>query len=279
MKKGWLVILCLALVCGFSVMPLSAIEDSGTTEITTEVPDSHVITIESTNAQVFVAGEMVDQLVAKRLSTPTVLIRATSGYRIDKVMLGKKDITKAVMGGYYTFAPVYEDQLLKITTVKTVPDTTALYTLRAKVTKNGVATAGITVELRSVLQSQVTDHQGMITFNQVEAGFHSLTALENNKVIGYVELELNQVAGIKEIIIDQENGEYLVQVNPKYDCLDLTFDITDDGLVVIKDGHAYKQTTNGQKTGDDMTIMYLSLGLCIAVVGIIKLMKSKEQLN
>lgn len=280
MKRGWTVLLCLGLMCGLSTAVQAATEKSetgGSTEITTQVPDSHMITIDQENAEVFVNGEMTERITAERLSTPTVLIRAKSGYQIDRIMLDRTDITKAVIGGYYTFEPIHDDHVLKVRTVKTVSDDTELYTINARVTRKAVPAAGIRMELRSTVQTKVSDQKGTVVFDKVESGFHSLTALENNKVTGYVEFTLKSDRNEKEITVVQKGtGVYQVLVNPDYDNLELTFDLKEDGRIVIKANSASKREISSLKTGDNAAVIYLAAGLTLAGL-MIRLMKKNTK--
>lgn len=278
MKKGWAVLLCLGLIYGLSTTIEATADDKagGSTEITTQVPESHVIMVEQKNAEVFVNGEMAKKIVAERLSTPEILIRAESGYRIDKVTIDGNDITAKVVGGYYTFAPVHDNQVLKIKTKKIAFDDNVLYTLKARVTRNAVAANGIKMELRSVVQTKITDYEGNVTFDGVEVGLHSLTAIENNKIVGYVEFTLRPDQNEKEITVRQKaTGDYEVIINSEYDNMELMFDLNEDGRILIKAVHANKKQTDSLKTGDDIVFMPLAVGLAIAGL-MIKLIKKKE---
>ena len=89
MKKIAALLLCF---CMLSLSSLSAFaqavtqdeEQKGAT-VSVTVPDSHTLTVNADNAQVFYNGQSADSFDMERLSEPRILIRPENGYRVTKV--------------------------------------------------------------------------------------------------------------------------------------------------------------------------------------------------
>ena len=119
----------------------------------------------------------------------------------------------------------------------------------------------------------------------MECGKHSLTAIENGKIVGYVEFELNE--GIETDFSLDENGLYKVTANQDEIGIDLTLNLNDDDTMHIDSVADVKKSiisiNNGSgktpKTGDDCNILlYLTVFiLCIAALVIVFLKKKKLQ--
>ena len=97
-------------------------------------------------------------------------------------------------------------------------------------TRNGTPVQGITLELRSTLKTAVTDAAGRFTFADVPCGKHSLTALENGKIVGYMEFVLFEDANT---YFSLNNGVYNVAVNKSEAGVDLALHLTDTNAMQL----------------------------------------------
>ena len=222
MKKLAGLLCALALLCGFC-LPVWA-DDTQSATITATVPATHTLTVQGEGVQVFCNGQSGTSFAVERLSQPQLLLRAESGKTITQVLLNGQDITAAVQGGRYTPEPVYQELSLVVITRDAAATAGDTYTLTGRVTRNGTPVQGITLELRSTLKTTVTDADGRFTFADVPCGKHSLTALENGKIVGYMEFVLFEDANT---YFSLNNGVYNVAVNKSEAGVDLALHLTD----------------------------------------------------
>lgn len=254
-----------ALLLFGACLPASALDETqtaGNAVLSAEVPATHRITVQSDQGgTVIYNGEKVTGFDASRLGEPTVTIRAESRYQLKTVTLDEKDITAEVKGGTYTFSPVNKDQTLTVTTeTETVDDNATVYTLTGTITKNGKPAAGITLELRSELKTVVTGSDGSFRFEQVPAGHHSLTAIQDGKIAGYVELDL--ISG-KEVSFTLADGIYSVSVPDLTATVNLALELQEDGKIAVTDADAQKAPVisdeNSPLTGDGIRVLWIAL--------------------
>lgn len=222
MKKLAGLLCALALLCGFC-LPVFA-DDTQSVTISATVPAAHTLTVQGEGVQVFCNGQGGTSFAVERLSQPQLLLRAESGKTITQVLLNGQDITAAVQGGRYTPEPVYQKLSLVVITRDAAATAGNTYTLTGCVTRNGTPVPGITLELRSTLKTTVTDADGRFTFTDVPCGKHSLTALENGKIVGYMEFVLFEDANT---YFSLNSGVYNVAVNKSEAGVDLTLHLTD----------------------------------------------------
>lgn len=222
MKKLAGLLCALALLCGFC-LPVFA-DDTKSATISATVPAAHTLTVQGEGVQVFCNGQGGTSFAVERLSQPQLLLRAESGKTITQVLLNGQDITAAVQGGRYTPEPVYQELSLVVITRDAAATAGDTYTLTGRVTRNGTPVQGITLELRSTLKTAVTDADGRFAFTDVPCGKHSLTALENGKIVGYMEFVLFEDANT---YFSLNNGVYNVAVNKSEAGVDLTLHLTD----------------------------------------------------
>ncbi len=265
MRKITTLLLSLLLLCSMSIAAFAE-----NTTITTTVPDSHTLTVTADGAEVFCNGQEGSRFTVDRLSKPTVLIRAESGKEITQVLLNNEDITSQIKGGYYTLAPVYEDKALTVTTKDAPVPQGKIYTLKGTVKRNGDPVAGITLELRSTLKTDVTDKDGTFSFEDVECGKHSLTALENGKIVGYTEFVLNKGGTVDFYLA--ENGVYTVTADQNEIGIDLTLNLNDDSTMNIEKIDSVKKSespgeTNIPNTGDSTNLLLWLVLTLIAFAG------------
>ena len=213
MKRLTALLLCFLLLCTCSVTAFAAEpeDEITTTVISVTVPDTHKITVTADSATVFYEGGSGEEFTVGRLSEPRLLIRAESGKVIKSVMLNGEDVTDLLHGGYLDLAPVYEDKVLTVTTEDEPAAPKDTYTVKGKVTLNGQPLADVDLELRSTLKTAKTDENGKFAFSDVELGQHSLTALRNGKVIGYLSFALQTDSKTDVVLLD--NGTYIVSVD------------------------------------------------------------------
>lgn len=268
MKKATALLLSVLLLC---CMSMAAFAEEAT--ITTTVPASHTITVAADGADVFYNGELGSQFTVDRLSEPRLLIRAVSGREITQISLNGADTTAQVQGGYYTLGPICADQTLTVVTQQAPPTQGKTYAVQGTVKQNGQPAAGITTELRSTLQTSVTDATGRVSFRDIECGRHSLTALENGRVIGYVEFVLAEgsAAGVSFA-----NGIYTVTASQSEIGIDLTLEVAANGTIRIT-GVAGIQASAGPggavspQTGDSAALLLWLALMALACAGLYSL--------
>lgn len=108
--------LCLAAVLVLPVSVRAAEESSGTTTITTTVPDTHTVTLEigehgsvTTDGKVYTGTQNIQ---VKRLAEQKYIITPDKGWLIDTVTYGKPDSMETVAldsDNTYTAPALYED--------------------------------------------------------------------------------------------------------------------------------------------------------------------------
>lgn len=213
MKRLTALLLCFLLLCTCSVTAFAAEPEAEeiNTVISVTVPDSHKITVTADSARVFYEGVSGDSFTVERLSTPRLLIRAESGKVIKSVMLNDVDVTAELHGGYLDLDAVYEDKVITVTTEDEPVAPKDTYTVKGKVTLNGQPLSEVDLELRSTLKTTKTDSSGDFVFIDVEPGKHSLTALKDGKVIGYLSFELKK--DNKADVVLLEDGTYTVSID------------------------------------------------------------------
>ena len=213
MKKLTALLLCFLLLCTCSVTAFAAEPEAEKTNtvISVTVPDSHKITVTADSARVFYEGVSGEEFTVERLSTPRLLIRAESGKVLKSVMLNDVDVTAELHGGYLDLEAVYEDKVITVTTEDEPVAPKDTYTVKGKVTMNGQPLAEAQLELRSTLKTTKTDKEGNFVFTDVVPGEHSLTALDDDKVIGYLSFELEK--DNKADVALLEDGTYTVSID------------------------------------------------------------------
>ena len=258
MKKITALLLCFLLLCMCSVTAFAAEpEDEETnTVISVTVPDSHKITVTAENAKVFYEGVSGEEFTAERLSEPRLLIRAESGKVIKSVMLNGEDVTAFLHGGYLDLAPVYEDKVITVTTEDEPVATKETYTVKGKVTLNGQPLSEVDLELRSTLKTTKTDSSGNFVFTDVEPGKHSLTALSDGKVIGYLSFELKK--DNKADVALLEDGTYIVSVDQNGAGLELHLVLNEEkGILAPTDVKTVqKGSPDTPQTGDNTNLSW-----------------------
>ena len=228
MKKLAGLLCALALLCGFC-LPVFADTADDTVKITTTVPSTHTITVaQADGAAVICNGQPGTSFTVERLSQPQLLVRPDSGRVLTRVLVNGADVTASVQGGYYTLPAVYEDLTLQIETGAAAPVYGDRYIVQGKVTRNGAPVSGVTLELRSTLKTCVTGSDGSFRFDDVETGRHSLTALENGKVVGYMAFCLTEDVTTH---LGVSGGAQVIYVDKRGIGVDLALQLEDNGLL------------------------------------------------
>ena len=271
MKKLTALLLCFLLLCTCSVTAFTAeSEAEGTnTVISVAVPDSHKITVTAENAKVFYEGVSGDSFTVERLSTPRLLIRAESGKVIKTVMLNDVDVTTELHGGYLDLAPVYEDKEITVTTEDEPAAPKDTYTVKGKVTLNGQPLAEAQLELRSTLKTTKTDKNGNFVFTDVEPGEHSLTALSDSKVIGYLSFELKK--DNKADVALLEDGTYTVSIDQNGAGVELHLVLNEEKSTLAPTEALTVQKPSNPQTGDNFPLQFWWLLLLVSAACIVVL--------
>ena len=283
MKRLTALLLCFLTLCTCSVTAFAAEPqtEEANTVISVTVPDSHKITVTADSARVFYEGVSGEEFTVERLSEPRLLIRAESGKVIKSVMLNDVDVTAELHGGYLDLAPVYEDKEITVTTEDEPVAPKETYTVKGKVTLNGQPLAEVDLELRSTLKTTKTDSSGNFVFTDVEPGQHSLTALKDEKVIGYLSFELKKDNKTDVILLD--DGTYTVSVAENSAGVELHLVLNEEKstLAPTKIGTIEKADPNAPQTGDNTNLTWWWLlavfsATCIVVLETLSRKKKAE---
>ena len=273
MKRLTALLLCFLLLCTCSMTAFAAEPEAEETNtvISVTVPDSHKITVTADSARVFYEGVSGDSFTVERLSTPRLLIRAESGKVIKSVMLNDVDVTAALHGGYLDLDAVYEDKVITVTTEDEPVAPKETYTVKGKVTLNGQPLEGVDLELRSTLKTTKTDSSGNFVFTDIEPGQHSLTALRDGKVIGYLSFELKK--DNKADVALLEDGTYTVSVDQNGAGVELHLVLNEEKgtLAPTEIGTIEKADPNSPQTGDNVNLSWWWILLILSATCIVVL--------
>ena len=258
MKKITALLLCFLTLCMCSVTAFATEPEAEETNtvISVTVPDSHKITVTADSARVFYEGVSGDSFTVERLCTPRLLIRAESGKVIKTVMLNGEDVTAELHGGYLDLDAVYEDKEITVITEDEPVAPKDIYTVKGKVTLNGQPLEGVDLELRSTLKTTKTDSSGNFVFADVEPGKHSLTALSDGKVIGYLSFELKK--DNKADVALLEDGTYTVSIDQNGAGVELHLVLNEEAgtLAPTEIGTIEKADPNSPQTGDNTNLSW-----------------------
>ena len=271
MKKLTALLLCFLLLCTCSVTAFAAEPEAEETNtvISVTVPDSHKITVTADSARVFYEGVSGEEFIVERLSEPRLLIRAESGKVIKSVMLNDVDVTAELHGGYLDLAPVYEDKVLTVTTEDEPVAPKETYTVKGKVTLNGQPLSEVDLELRSTLKTTKTDSSGNFVFTDVEPGKHSLTALSDGKVIGYLSFELKK--DNKADVALLEDGTYTVSIDQNGAGVELHLVLIEEKGTLAPTEAVTVQKPSTPQTGDNTNLSWWWLLLILSATCIVVL--------
>ena len=283
MKKLTALLLCFLLLCTCSVTAFAAEPEAEETNtvISVTVPDSHKITVTADSARVFYEGVSGDSFTVERLSTPRLLIRAESGKVIKTVMLNDVDVTAFLHGGYLDITPVYEDKVITVTAEDEPVAPKDIYTVKGKVTLNGQPLSEVDLELRSTLKTTKTDKNGNFVFTDIEPGEHSLTALGDGKVIGYLSFELKK--DNKADVALLEDGTYTVSIDQNGAGVELHLVLNEEAgtLVPTEIGTIEKADPNSSQTGDNTNLSWwwLLAVLSATCIVVLETYRRKKKIN
>ena len=143
------------------------------------------------------------------------------------------------------------------------------YTVKGKVTLNGQPLAEVDLELRSTLKTTKTDSSGNFVFTDVEPGKHSLTALKDEKVIGYLSFTLQK--DNKTDVVLLENGTYAVSVDQNGAGVELQLVLNEEAGTLAPTEAATIQKPFNPQTGDNFRLrlwwlLMLTSAACIVVL-------------
>ena len=271
MKKLTALLLCFLLLCTCSVTAFAAEPEAEETNtvISVTVPDSHKITVTAENAKVFYEGVSGEEFIVERLNEPRLLIRAESGKVIKSVMMNGEDVTEELHGGYLDLAPIYEDKVITVTTEDEPVARDETYTVKGKVTLNGQPLAEAQLELRSTLKTTKTDSSGNFVFTDVEPGEHSLTALKEGKVIGYLSFELKK--DNKADVALLEDGTYTVSIDQNGAGVELHLVLNEEAGTLAPTEAVTVQKPSTPQTGDNTNLSWWWLLLILSATCIVVL--------
>lgn len=271
MKRLTALLLCFLLLCTCSVTAFAAEPEAEETNtvISVTVPDSHKITVTADSARVFYEGVSGEEFTVERLSTPRLLIRAESGKVIKTVMLNDVDVTAELHGGYLDLDAVYEDKVITVTTEDEPVAPKDTYTVKGKVTLNGQPLSEVDLELRSTLKTTKTDKNGNFVFTDVEPGEHSLTALSDGKVIGYLSFELKK--DNKADVALLEDGTYTVSIDQNGAGVELHLVLNEEKGTLAPTEAVTVQKPSTPQTGDNTNLSWWWLLLILSATCIVVL--------
>ena len=186
-------------------------------------------------------------------------------------MINGEDVTEELHGGYLDLAPVYEDKVITVTTEDEPVAPKETYTVKGKVTLNGQPLEGVDLELRSTLKTTKTDSSGNFVFTDIEPGQHSLTALRDGKVIGYLSFELKK--DNKADVALLEDGTYTVSVDQNGAGVELHLVLNEEKgtLAPTEVGTIEKADPNSPQTGDNTNLSWWWILLILSATCIVVL--------
>ena len=281
MKKLIALLLCFLLLCTCSVTAFAAEPEAEETNtvISVIVPDSHMITVSAENAKVFYEGVSGEEFIVERLSEPRLLIRAESGKVIKSVMINGEDVTEELHGGYLDLDAVYEDKVLTVTTKDEPVAPKETYTVKGKVMLNGQPLAEVQLELRSTLKTTKTDSSGNFVFADVEPGEHSLTALDDGKIIGYLSFELKR--DNKADVSLLEDGTYTVSIDQNGAGVELHLVLNEEKGTLVPTEAVTVQKPSKPQTGDynNLSWWWLLLILSATCIVVLETYRRKKKID
>lgn len=257
--KGMAAILTCLLALNLFCVPAFA----QNTAIYTVVPEKHGITV-----SVEPGGAVIDEDGTVHTESYTVevphggtlsfFLRPDSGYALASAELDGQDVP--VSGGRLEIKNVAQDGRLAVAwKQEAAAPTEKTYTIVGMVTENGKPSQGVTLELRSKLKTFVTGADGKFRFDKVEAGPHSLTALRNGKVVGYLPFSLEE-SGEGVNVQKLPDGTFQLTMAGNVATLELAVSMQDDGTMTITKAEAISDKQAGETyppaTGDDSMIGY-----------------------
>ena len=279
MKRLTALLLCFLTLCTCSVTAFAAEPEAEETNtvISVTVPDSHKIAVTAENAKVFYEGVSGEEFTVERLSTPRLLIRAESGKVIKSVMLNDVDVTAELHGGYLDLDTVYEDKEITVTTEDEPIAPKDTYTVKGKVTLNGKPISEVDLELRSTLKTAKTDKNGKFVFADVEPGKHSLTALDDGKVIGYLSFELEK--DNKADVSLLEDGTYTVSIDQNGAGVELHLVLNEEAGTLAPTEAVTVQKPSTPQTGDNTNLSWWWLLMILSATCIVVLETYRRKKN
>ena len=125
--------------------------------------------------------------------------------------------------------------------------------------------------MRSTLKTTKTDKNGNFAFYDVEPGEHSLTALDDGKVIGYLSFELKK--DNKADVALSEDGTYTVSIDQNGAGVELHLVLNEEAgtLAPTEIGTIEKADPNLPPTGDNTILSWwwlllILIATCIVVL-------------
>ena len=185
-------------------------------------------------------------------------------------MINGKDVTKELHGGYLDLDSVYEDKEITVTVEDEPAARDETYTVKGKVTLNGRPLAETQLELHcSTLKTTKTDKNGNFVFTDVESGEHSLTALIDGKVIGYLSFELKKDNKADVALLD--DGTYTVSIDQNGAGVELHLVLNEEaGILAPTEAVTVLKPSTSQK-GDKTSLSWwwlllILIAICIVVL-------------
>ena len=127
------------------------------------------------------------------------------------------------------------------------------------------------LELRSTLKTTKTDKNGNFVFADVEPGKHSLTALDDGKVLGYLSFELKK--DNKADVALLEDGTYTVSIDQNGAGVELHLVLNEEAgtLAPIDVKNVQKGSPDAPQTGDNTNLSWWWLLLILSATCIVVL--------
>ena len=248
-----------------TIEPTTEPTTEGTTIVTPSI--SYVLSVEADDASVFFEGVNVELFGVAEASKPRILIRAESGKIIESVTVDGVDVTHLIKGGYLELDSVYKDQVIVVNTKDEPVSEGPTYKVTGTVTLNGKPLANVNLELRSTLKTTTTDENGYFSFEDVEYGKHSLTAVSGEKVIGFMSFEMNNESTNDVTIMD--DGTYSVSIDKDGAGIELS-------LVLNKESGTISPANVGTVGPDEFfSLWWLWLILAILAIAVIMVVTLK----
>ncbi len=244
------------------------------TEICTVVPEKHTVTVilEKGGVVIDTSGVIHTESFTATVAHNgglSLILRPDSGCVLDSAKLDGQDV--AVSGGRMEIEQIRQDEELTIVwkEIQALP-AQKTYTVVGTVTENGRPATGVTLELRSKLQTFIIGADGKFRFDKVESGEHNLTALRDGKAVGYLQFDLNE-GGTDVTLSKLAEGSFEVRLDEAVTTLKLNIILRGDGIMELTDAGTVSEEQAKDEyppaTGDDaMIICWLTAMLASGVL-------------
>lgn len=238
MRKITSILLCIIFLFSFTLTALAA--PSQSTKIKTIIPSNYKVTISiGDNGDVLIANhDFINSgfvLTLDRHVEQEYIFRGKSGYEIDKILYNGKDITPELEAGRWVAPKLITDSSLSASyKLSQEKSSNIRYVVVGEVTINDKPLTNTKLELHSSVKTSVTDKDGKFRFDDVEEGIHTLTAMNGNSIIGFVEFSIYKADTDGLVMNKLPDGSFEVLIGKDFPAIRFDFDLDKNGKMNLK---------------------------------------------